>query len=97
MSGEDLCAQIGVFDAGDRLEVRHFLSRVNHGRRLGATWHVTRERGGYADFRRIPMGSQRNYMGNDTREDVLRVDCYELPLNNGRTLQLHDVLYILGV
>nr|CAD1816959.1 unnamed protein product [Ananas comosus var. bracteatus] len=59
----------------------------------GATKHVTRDRAGYVDYRRVSAGSHYVMMGNDTEEEVLGIGAYQLRLRNGRYLILHDVLY----
>ena len=63
----------------------------------GATRHVARDRGGFVDYRRIPVGTHRVYMGNDAYEEAVGVGTYQLRLRTGRTLLLHDVLYVPGM
>ncbi|KAG5524057.1 hypothetical protein RHGRI_030902 [Rhododendron griersonianum] len=63
----------------------------------GATKHVARDRGGFIEYRRIPVGNQSVFMGNSSAEDVLGVGTYQLKLQSGRTLILYDVLYAPGV
>jgi transposase InsO family protein len=58
-----------------------------------ATEHVARERTGYVEYRRLPVGSRKLYMGNGSSVDVLGIGTYKLDLRRGRTLLLHDVLY----
>jgi len=63
----------------------------------GATRHVARDRGGFIDYRRIPRGTSRVYMGNGNCEDAAGVGIYQLQLRTGRKLLLHDVLYVPGI
>ena len=63
----------------------------------GATKHVTRDRGGFVEYRRIPAGTQSVYMGNGAREDAEGVGSYELHLSTGTKLLLRDVLYVPGI
>uniref|UniRef100_A0A2N9FM86 Integrase catalytic domain-containing protein n=1 Tax=Fagus sylvatica TaxID=28930 RepID=A0A2N9FM86_FAGSY len=63
----------------------------------GATRHVARDRAGFVDYRKIPAGTHVVYMGNGSYEEALGVDSYQLHLRTGRTLLLHDVLYVPGV
>ena len=58
-----------------------------------ATDHIARDRGAFVDFRRIPKGSKRIYMGNNSSVDVLGIGTCELTFHGGRKLLLHDVLY----
>ena len=44
----------------------------------GATRHVARDRGGFKDYRRIPSGASRVYMGNGTSEKASGVGSYQL-------------------
>ena len=57
------------------------------------TDHIARDRNAYVDFRRIPQGSSRIYMGNNTSVDVLGISIFILLMWKGRALYLHDVLY----
>jgi transposase InsO family protein len=63
----------------------------------GATRHVARDRAGFVDYRKIPAGTHVVYMGNGSYEEALGVSSYQLHLRTGRTLLLHDVLYVPGV
>uniref|UniRef100_A0A2N9GLJ0 Integrase catalytic domain-containing protein n=1 Tax=Fagus sylvatica TaxID=28930 RepID=A0A2N9GLJ0_FAGSY len=63
----------------------------------GATRHVARDRAGFVDYRKIPAGTHVVYMGNGSYEEALGVGSYQLHLRTGRTLLLHDVLYVPGV
>ncbi|KAK2985549.1 hypothetical protein RJ640_014149 [Escallonia rubra] len=59
----------------------------------GATKHVARDREGFVDYHRIPVGSKHIFMGNNSSEEVLVVGSYQLKLRTGRTLILEDVRY----
>ncbi|KAK2973299.1 hypothetical protein RJ640_029749 [Escallonia rubra] len=59
----------------------------------GATKHVARDREGFVDYHRIPVGSKHIFMGNNSSEEVLGVGSYQLKLRTGRTLILDDVRY----
>ena len=59
----------------------------------GATKHITRDRGAYVEFRRIPQGTRWIYVGNNSRVEVKGEGTCKLELRGGRTLLLHDVLY----
>ncbi|KAK2970080.1 hypothetical protein RJ640_006553 [Escallonia rubra] len=59
----------------------------------GATKHVARDREGFVDYHRIPVGSKHIFMGNNSSEEVLGVGSYQLKLRTGRTLILEDVRY----
>ncbi|KAK2973395.1 hypothetical protein RJ640_024823 [Escallonia rubra] len=52
---------------------------------IGATKHVARDREGFVDYHRIPVGSKHIFMGNNSSEDVLGVGSYQLKLRTGRT------------
>ena len=52
---------------------------------------------GYVDYRRVPRGTHKVFVGNGTNEDVVGVGSYQLHLCSGRTLLLHDVLHLLGI
>ena len=58
-----------------------------------ATEHIARDRMCYVDFRRIPRGSKKIYMGNNTSVEVLGIGTCKLNLSSSKTLLLHDVLY----
>ncbi|KAK2979387.1 hypothetical protein RJ640_016795 [Escallonia rubra] len=59
----------------------------------GATKHVARDREGFIDYHRIPVGSKHIFMGNNSFKEVLGVGSYQLKLRTGRTLILKDVRY----
>ncbi|KAK2980404.1 hypothetical protein RJ640_014577 [Escallonia rubra] len=61
--------------------------------RQSATKHVARDREGFVDYHRIPVGSKHIFMGNNSSEEVLGVGSYQLKLRTGRTLILDDVRY----
>ena len=63
----------------------------------GATDHVARDRVGFVEYRRVPIGSRWMRMGNESRVEVLGIGTYKLQLHHGRTLLLHDVLYAPGM
>ena len=52
---------------------------------------------GCVDYRRVPRGTHKVFMGNGTSEDANGVGSYQLHLRSGRTLLLHDVLYVLRI
>ena len=58
-----------------------------------ATEHVARDRVGFVENRRIPVGSKDIKVGNGASVEVLGIGTYKLELRGGRTLLLHDVLY----
>ena len=58
-----------------------------------ATKHVARDRVGFVEYRRIPVGSRDIKVGNKASVEVLGIGTYKLELQGGRTLLLHDVLY----
>ncbi|OMO59691.1 hypothetical protein COLO4_34116 [Corchorus olitorius] len=60
----------------------------------GVTDHLARMSVGFVEFRRIPTGSRSMKMGNDSSENVLGIGTYKLEIRGGRTLFLHDVLYV---
>jgi hypothetical protein len=59
-----------------------------------ATRHVARDRAGFVDYRKIPAGTHVMYMRNGSYEEALGVGSYQLHLRIGRTLLLHDILYV---
>uniref|UniRef100_A0A2N9HQ47 Integrase catalytic domain-containing protein n=1 Tax=Fagus sylvatica TaxID=28930 RepID=A0A2N9HQ47_FAGSY len=72
-------------------------NKLGHFAHTGATRHVARDRAGFVDYRKIPAGTHVVYMGNGSYEEALGVGSYQLHLRTGRTLLLHDVLYVPGV
>ena len=58
-----------------------------------ATKHVARDRVGFVEYRRIPVGSRDIKVGNGASVEVLGIGTYKLELHCGRTLLLYDVLY----
>ena len=59
----------------------------------GATDHIARDRIGFVEYRRVPAGSRKVYMGNESSVEVLGIGTFKLEMRRGRTLYLHDVLY----
>ncbi|KAK2974054.1 hypothetical protein RJ640_006246 [Escallonia rubra] len=59
----------------------------------GATKHVARDREGFVDYHRIPVGSKHIFMGNNSSKEVLGFGSYQLKLRTGHTLILEDVRY----
>ena len=57
------------------------------------TEHVARDRVGFVEYHRIPVGSRDIKVGNGASVEVLGIGTYRLELHGGRTLLLHDVLY----
>uniref|UniRef100_A0A2N9HPJ0 Integrase catalytic domain-containing protein n=1 Tax=Fagus sylvatica TaxID=28930 RepID=A0A2N9HPJ0_FAGSY len=72
-------------------------NKLGHFAHTGATRHVAQDRAGFVDYRKIPAGTHVVYMGNGSYEEALGVGSYQLHLRTGRTLLLHDVLYVPGV
>ncbi|KAJ4744662.1 Gag-Pol polyprotein [Rhynchospora pubera] len=62
-----------------------------------ATDHIARDRAAFVDYRRIPAGSKRIYMGNNSSVLVHGIGTCELMFRNGHKLVLHDVLYMPDV
>ena len=58
-----------------------------------ATDHITPDRASFVDYRRLPAGSQRIYMGNNSSVEVLGIGTCEVAFRTGHKLLLHDVLY----
>ena len=57
------------------------------------TKHAARDRVGFVEYRRIPVGSRDIKVENRASVEVLGIGTYKLELQGGRTLLLHDVLY----
>ena len=55
--------------------------------------HVARNRVGFVEYCRIPVGCRDIKVGNGASVEVLGIGTYKLELRGGRTLLLHDVLY----
>ena len=55
--------------------------------------HVARDRVGFIEYHRIPVGSRDIKVGNEASMEVLGIGTCKLELCGGRTLLLHDVLY----
>ena len=58
-----------------------------------ATEHVARDRVGFVEYCRIPIGSRDIKVGNGASVEVLGIGTYKLELRGDHTLLLHDVLY----
>ena len=61
---------------------------------LGATDHVSRDRGNFTDYRRLPARSKWLYVGNNARVEVKGIGTYEIRFQGGRALILREVLYV---
>ena len=61
------------------------------------TKHIARDRVGCVDYRCVPRGTHKVFVGNGTSEDAIGVGSYQLHLRSGHTLLLHDVLHVLGI
>ena len=55
--------------------------------------HIARDRVGFMEYHRIPIGSRDIKVGNGASVEVLGIGTYKLELQGGRTLLHHDVLY----
>ena len=62
-----------------------------------ATEHVARDRVGFVEYCQIPVGCRGIKVGNGASVEVLGIGTYKLELRGGRTLLLHDVLYVPGI
>ena len=49
---------------------------------------------GCVDYRHVPKGTHKVFVGNGTSEDAIGVGLYQLHLHSGCTLLLHDVLHV---
>jgi hypothetical protein len=58
-----------------------------------ATEHVARDRVGFVEYRRVPVGSPDIKVGNGASMEVVGIGTYKMELWGGCTLLLHDVLY----
>ena len=56
-----------------------------------------RDKAGFVEFHRYPVGTQSVVLGNGSEEDVLGVGTYQLLLQGGNKLLLFDALYAPGV
>ena len=59
----------------------------------GATDHVSRDRGNFTDFRRLPAKSRWLYVGNNARVEVKGIGTCEIKLQGSQALILSEVLY----
>ena len=64
---------------------------------MGVSKHIVRDRDGFVDFHRYPVGSEIAVLGNDSEANVLEVGTYKLRFPGGNTLLLHDAIYAPGV
>ena len=62
-----------------------------------ATKHVARYPMGCVDYRCVPRGTHKVFVGNGTIDDAIGVGSYKLHLRSSRTLLLHDVLHVPGI
>ena len=63
----------------------------------GATKHVTKDRSGFREFQSIDVGCNKLYMGHNSSEDVLGIGDYFLPTSIGKTMVLHETLFVPGM
>lgn len=61
----------------------------------GATNQLARKQDRFVEYRRIPVGAQRIFMGN--KSSVLVLGVGKLDMRHGRTLFFHEVLYAPGI
>ena len=59
--------------------------------------HVARDRVGFMEYHRIPIGSRDIKVGNGASVEVLGIGTYKLELHGGHTLLLHNILYALEI
>src|SRR5262249_7329095 len=59
----------------------------------GATDHVSKDRGSFVEYRRLPKQSKWLYVGNNDRIEVKGLGTCRVDLRGGKTLILHDVLH----
>jgi len=53
---------------------------------MGASKHIVRDKDGFVDFPRYPVGSRSSVLGNNSEEDVLGVGTYQLTSRGGNKL-----------
>ena len=58
---------------------------------------MTKDRGTFIEFRRVPDGERWIYVGNNARISVKGKGTCKLVLHGGQTLLLHDVLYASNI
>jgi hypothetical protein len=63
----------------------------------GATDHVVKDRDLFVNFRRIPQGSKWLYVGNKSCVPVKGMGTCKVDMRDGRTLLLHNVLFVLKI
>lgn len=64
---------------------------------LGVTNYIARDRGAFVEFRRISPSTMWIYIGDNSKVEVKGIGTCKLMLNDGCTLLLHDVLYVLDI
>lgn len=62
-----------------------------------ATKHMTKDGGGFCEFRSIDVSTSKIYMGINSSKNVLGTGDYFLPTSTEKTLVLHETLYVLGL
>ncbi|XP_019258256.1 PREDICTED: uncharacterized protein LOC109236514 [Nicotiana attenuata] len=60
----------------------------------GATNHVSHDREAFIEFRRVPPISKHVYVGNNAKLEVKGIGTCRMDMRGGRSLMLHDVLYV---
>ncbi|XP_070009531.1 uncharacterized protein [Nicotiana sylvestris] len=60
----------------------------------GDTDHVSRDREAFIEFRRVPPRSKHVYVGNNAKLEVKGIGTFRMDMRGGRSLMLHDVLYV---
>jgi hypothetical protein len=64
---------------------------------LGVTNHVVKDKGVLVEFQRISHGTRWIYIGNNSKVDVREIGTCILVMHAGRTLILHNMLYVLDI
>ena len=57
--------------------------------------HIARDREAYVEFWQISSNIRWIYLGNNSKVEVKGIGMCKLELHKGRTLFLHDVLYVI--
>ncbi|XP_070017659.1 uncharacterized protein [Nicotiana sylvestris] len=65
-----------------------------HFAHLGAIDHVSRDREVFIQFRRVSPGSKHVYVRNNAKLEVKGIVTCRMDMCGGRSLMLHDVLYV---
>nr|XP_009786940.1 PREDICTED: uncharacterized protein LOC104234977 [Nicotiana sylvestris] len=60
----------------------------------GSTDHVSRDREVFVEFRRVSPGSKHVYVGNNAKLEVKGICTCIMDMRGGRSLMLHDVMYV---